>query len=131
MCKSAHPARALQRPGRVGPACPRLALTLHARARPVGSGRTTRATADQETTVPKSRVRNKTVYTPPPRSAKSKVSPRWLVPTMVGCLLVGLAWIALYYVTGQNLPVAALAQWNLLIGFGFIVAGLGLATRWR
>lgn len=81
--------------------------------------------------MPKSRVRNKTVYTPPPRSARSKVSPRWLVPTMVGCLLVGLAWIALYYVTGQSLPVAALAQWNLLIGFAFIITGLGLATRWR
>ena len=81
--------------------------------------------------MPKSRVRSKAVYTPPPRSAKSKVSPRWLVPTMISCLVVGLAWIALYYVTGQNLPVAALAQWNLLIGFGFIVAGLGLATRWR
>ena len=45
----------------------------------------------QETTVPKSRVRDKKVYTPPERIAKSKVSPRWLVPTMIGCLLVGLA----------------------------------------
>jgi Cell division protein CrgA len=89
------------------------------------------ATPDQEINVPKSRVRDKKVYTPPPRSAKSKVSPPWLVPTMVGCLVVGLAWIAVYYVSGQNLPVAALAQWNLLIGFAFIVAGLGLATRWR
>ena len=44
--------------------------------------------------MPKSRVRSKAVYTPPPRSTKAKVSPRWLAPTMVGCLLVGLAWIA-------------------------------------
>ncbi len=59
--------------------------------------------------MPKSRVRSKAVYTPPPRTAKSKVSPRWLVPTMLGCLLVGLAWIALYYITGGTLPIQALS----------------------
>ncbi|HUZ37370.1 MAG TPA: cell division protein CrgA [Streptosporangiaceae bacterium] len=82
--------------------------------------------------MPKSRVRSKAVYTPPTRSSRAKVSPRWLVPTMVGCLVVGLAWIALFYITGQNLPIRAIgAPWNLAIGFSFIVAGLGLATRWR
>jgi hypothetical protein len=94
-------------------------------------GAPARATPDQEINVPKSRVRSKTVYTPPQRSAKSKVSPPWLVPTMVGCLVVGLAWIALFYITGQSLPVRALGEWNLLVGFGFIVTGLALATRWR
>ena len=81
--------------------------------------------------MPKSRGRTKAVYTPPPRSAKAKVSPRWLVPTMIGCLVVGLAWIALFYITGQSLPFQALGPWNLAIGFGFIIAGLGLATKWR
>jgi Cell division protein CrgA len=85
----------------------------------------------QETTVPKSRVRQKAVYTPPPSRAKSKVSPRWLVPTMLGCLLVGLAWIALYYVTGGRLPVQALGAWNLAVGFVLIIAGVGLSTKWR
>jgi hypothetical protein len=81
--------------------------------------------------VPKSRVRSKAVYTPPTRTAKSKVSPRWLVPTMLGCLLVGLAWIALYYITGGTLPVSALAAWNLAIGFVLIIAGVALSTKWR
>jgi hypothetical protein len=81
--------------------------------------------------VPKSRVRSKAVYTPPRRSAKAKVSPRWLVPSMLACLLAGLVWIALYYVTGQRLPVPALGAWNLVVGFGFIIAALGLATKWR
>ena len=81
--------------------------------------------------MPKSRVRSKAVYTPPPRSSKAKVSPPWLVPTMVGCLVVGVAWIALFYITGQDLPLPSLGPWNLAIGFGFIIAGLGLATRWR
>ncbi len=81
--------------------------------------------------MPKSRVRSKAVYTPPTRTAKSKVSPRWLVPTMLGCLLVGLAWIALYYITGGTLPVSALAAWNLAIGFVLIIAGVALSTKWR
>jgi Cell division protein CrgA len=85
----------------------------------------------QDTTVPKSRVRSKAVYTPPPSRAKSKVSAPWLAPTMVGCLLVGLAWIALYYVTGGDLPVSALGAWNLAIGFVLIISGVGLSTKWR
>jgi hypothetical protein len=83
-------------------------------------------------TVPKSRVRNKAVYTPPPRSAKSKVSPPWLVPTMVACFLLGLAWIALYYITQGSLPgLSALGGFNLVGGFAFIIAGVVLATQWR
>jgi Cell division protein CrgA len=90
-----------------------------------------RATPNQEINVPKSRGRTKAVYTPPPRAGKAKVSPRWLVPTMLGCLVVGLAWIALFYITSQNLPLPALGPWNLAIGFAFIIAGLGFATKWR
>ena len=81
--------------------------------------------------MPKSRSRPKAVYTPPPRSAKAKVSPRWLVPTMIGCLVVGLAWIALYYITSGSLPIQALAAWNLAIGFALIIAGVALSTKWR
>jgi hypothetical protein len=85
--------------------------------------------------VPESRVRKskKAVYTPPPtRSAKRKVSPPWLAPTMVGCLVVGLAWIALYYVTqGDMIGLRTLGPWNLVGGFGLIVAGVVLATNWR
>jgi cell division protein CrgA len=82
--------------------------------------------------LPKSRVRKKAVYTPPPRSAKSKVSPRWLAPTMIFCLLFGLVWIAVFYVTSGTVPVqSALGNWNLLIGFAFIITGVGLSTRWR
>jgi hypothetical protein len=76
-------------------------------------------------------VRSKAVYTPPPAKAKAKVSPRWLAPTMVGLLLVGLAWIALFYVTGGSLPISALSSWNLVVGFVFIIGGVGLSTKWR
>jgi paraquat-inducible protein B len=84
--------------------------------------------------VPKSRVRKKAVYTPPPtKSPKRAVSPVWLAPTMIVCLLIGLAWIALYYVTGGgDMPVlSTLGGWSLVCGFGLIVAGVVLATRWH
>lgn len=81
--------------------------------------------------MPKSRVRSKAVYTPPPRPSRSKVSPRWLVPTMLGCLIIGLAWIALFYVTQGSLPIPALSDWNLVIGFCFIISGVVLSTKWR
>jgi hypothetical protein len=83
--------------------------------------------------VPKSRVRKKPVYTPPPtRSPKRKVSPPWLAPTMIACFLIGLTWISLYYVTQANMPVLrTLSGWNLVGGFTLIIVGVVLATRWH
>jgi formate/nitrite transporter FocA (FNT family) len=81
--------------------------------------------------VPKSRVRSKTVYRPPPRRGRSKVSPRWLVPAMLASLLIGLAWIAIYYVSQASLPIAPLGAWNLAVGFVFIIGGVTLSTKWR
>lgn len=83
----------------------------------------------------KSKVRKKAVYTPPQKSQKVEVSPRWLVPTMLTCWLLGLAWIATFYVTAStdtDLPVMTdLGNWNLGIGFGAIIIGVVLSTRWR
>jgi hypothetical protein len=83
--------------------------------------------------VPKSRVRKRTVYTPPPpKSTRRKVSPPWVGPSIVVCLILGLAWIATYYVTSGSFPgMSALGSWNLVVGFAFIIAGVALATTWR
>ena len=83
--------------------------------------------------MPKSRVRKKTVYTPPPpKSARRKVSPPWVGPTIVGCLILGLAWIVVYYVTqGSVAGMSTLGAWNLVIGFVLIIVGVTLSTRWR
>lgn len=84
--------------------------------------------------MPKSRIRKKGDFTPPPRksSAGSKVSARWVAPTMVTLLLVGLLWIVVYYIAASSVDfVSALGAWNIVIGFGFIFAGLMVATRWR
>jgi hypothetical protein len=82
-------------------------------------------------TVPKSRVRSKPVYTPPSRSSKAKVSPPWLVPAMLGSLIVGLAWIVIFYVSQQDLPIKAFGQGNLVVGFAFLVTGVVLSTKWH
>ncbi len=83
--------------------------------------------------MPKSRVRKRTVYTPPPqKSARRKVSPPWVGPAIVALLVVGLGWIVVYYVTANGVPgMSALGNWNLVIGFGLVIGGLTLATRWR
>jgi hypothetical protein len=50
----------------------------------------------------------------------------------VVCLVLGLAWIVIYYLSSGSIPgLASLGAWNLVIGFGFIIAGVTLATRWR
>lgn len=84
--------------------------------------------------MPKSRSRKKADYIPPPeRSNKSSaVSGRWVAPTMIALLLVGLTWVVLYYVASDYIPlIGDLGAWNVAIGFGFMFAGLMVATRWK
>jgi hypothetical protein len=51
---------------------------------------------------------------------------------MLAALLIGLAWIATFYVTGGNVPgLRSLGDWNLVVGFGFIIFGVALSTKWR
>ena len=83
--------------------------------------------------MPKSRVRKRTVYTPPPpKTAHRKVSAPWVGPAIVIFLVFGLAWIVVYYLSQGSIPgLATLGAWNLVIGFAFIIVGVTLATRWR
>jgi len=53
-------------------------------------------------------------------------------PTIVVCLVLGLAWIVTYYLSNGSIPgISSLGAWNLVIGFAFIIAGVTLSTRWR
>ena len=88
--------------------------------------------------MPKSKVRKKSVYTPPAdvlesRAARAaKPSPRWYAPVMVGLMLIGLLWIVVFYVAGERIPfMVSLDSWNFAIGFGAMVAGLIMSMRWR
>ena len=50
--------------------------------------------------MPKSRSRKKADYIPPPERTNkaSAVSGRWVAPTMIALLVIGLTWVVLYYV---------------------------------
>ena len=91
--------------------------------------------------MPESKRRKKNAYTPEQQMGDRKVtqigSPAWLAPTMVACFVVGLTYLVVFYVAGPDVPfmnsvggdLNALA--NVGIGFAFIMAGFGLATRWK
>ncbi|RZU33830.1 cell division protein CrgA [Blastococcus saxobsidens] len=90
--------------------------------------------------MPKSKVRKKSGYTPPEdalrsRGAQAKVlqpSPRWYLALMVALWLIGLLWIVVYYVAGDQIPfMVSLSAWNFAIGFGAMVGGLIMSMRWR
>jgi formate hydrogenlyase subunit 3/multisubunit Na+/H+ antiporter MnhD subunit len=81
--------------------------------------------------VPESRARKKADYTPPKRSTAPKQSPAWFAPVMVALLVLGLAYIVVFYLSQSQYPIEALGPWNVVIGFGIIMAGFIMATRWR
>lgn len=81
--------------------------------------------------MPESRSRKKPAYVPPPEPKAQKGNPPWLVPTMVTLMLLGLVWVVVTYITQTAWPIPGIGNFNLLIGFAFIIAGFGLTTRWR
>jgi hypothetical protein len=85
--------------------------------------------------VPVSRKRKKAAPPPRPAStgpAKRKPSPVWLAPLMLALFGLGVLWLVVFYLTQGDMPVVGgLDDWNLLVGFGFILAGFALSTQWR
>ena len=55
----------------------------------------------------------------------------WFKPVMVGFMLLGLAWILVYYISGSRFPIPGLDSWNLGIGLGIALIGFLMTTRWR
>lgn len=88
--------------------------------------------------MPKSKVRKKSVYTPPAEalgSAKVRVagpSHPFYVAVMLGMMVLGLLWLVVNYLAADRIPLLSdLGNWNFLIGFVLMVIGLGMTTRWR
>jgi len=89
--------------------------------------------------VPESRRRKKKDARPvaPIRTAtqpsrKAATSPRWFGQLLLGFFVLGIAWLLVYYFSnGGVLGMQHLGGWNLAVGFGFIIAGLGMATQWK
>jgi cell division protein CrgA len=59
---------------------------------------------------------------------------RGVVIGMLGCFLIGLAWIVTFYFLSQSsdVPVMTdLGQFNLVVGIGFMAVGFTFATKWE
>jgi magnesium-transporting ATPase (P-type) len=60
---------------------------------------------------------------------------RGVVVGMLGCFLLGLLWICVFYVFANKLtPIPVmndLGQWNLAVGVGLMALGFSYATRWE
>jgi hypothetical protein len=86
--------------------------------------------------VPKSRVRKKktdayvrdSVMASP---KKKQPSPAWYGGLVLGTMVIGVAWLVTYYVSGGEFPVSKLQAWNVLVGFVWIATGFALSTQWR
>lgn len=88
--------------------------------------------------MPKSKVRKKSVYTPPADQlgpVKVRVagpSHPFYVTVMLGLMLLGLLWLVVNYLAIDKIPVLnSLGNWNFLIGFVLMVTGLLMTMRWR
>ncbi len=63
-------------------------------------------------------------------------SPRWY-PIAIGVVLViGLAWLVVYYMTHSgtdpHVPfMGDIGGWNFVVGFGIMLVGLIMTVRWR
>lgn len=93
--------------------------------------------------MPKSKVRKKP-ETPtrsealrPSAAARGlQPSPAWYPIVMAALMLIGLAYMVVYYLTSAgtspHIPVMAdLRSWNFAVGFGIMLLGLVMAVRWR
>ena len=88
--------------------------------------------------MPESKRRKKdTAYVPEMPKGERKVaklgSPAWLAPVMTACFVIGLLYIVVFYIAGSSIPVMKdlSALINVAIGFGFIIVGFILSTRWQ
>jgi hypothetical protein len=88
--------------------------------------------------VPKSKVRKKTdkpAVRPSSLGTPTKTlapSPAWYPVVMAIILVIGLAYLVVYYLAGQDVPLMKdLNSWNFAVGFGVMLTGLIMAVRWR
>ncbi|MGH3799467.1 MAG: cell division protein CrgA [Pseudonocardiaceae bacterium] len=88
--------------------------------------------------MPKSKVRKKPVYTPPPdQHTPVKVhiagpSHPVYVAVMLGLMLLGLLWLVVNYLAVDKIALLRdLGNWNFLIGFALMIIGLLMTMRWR
>lgn len=64
-----------------------------------------------------------------------RLNPKWLVPTILALMLIGLIWIVVFYITASGTtygyPIPTIGNWNIAIGLALILAGFILTTIWK
>lgn len=59
-------------------------------------------------------------------------TPTWYKVIMFGLVLLGLAWIVVFYLAASYIPfMVELGPWNYAIGFGLFIVGLLMSMGWR
>lgn len=76
-------------------------------------------------------ARKQTKYQSGSSDTSVRPNPRWFLPTMLGIIILGMLWLIVFYLSGGEFPVKVWGNWNLLAGFGIMVIGLAMSTRWR
>lgn len=78
-----------------------------------------------------------------PKAAKPKrvrdeadENPTWYKILMFGSMLIGLAWILVFYISSARFPLGSstginIGNWNILVGFGIAMVGFIMTTRWK
>jgi len=80
----------------------------------------------------RSNSRTKSAPAEASRGGDDVPNPVWFKPIMFGLMIIGLAWIIVFYVSGsQQFPIPQFGSWNILVGFGILFLGFLMTTRWR
>lgn len=68
----------------------------------------------------------------PQRRITGPGSARWVAPAFIIVGLLGVIWLVVYYIAGQDVPVMnRMGNWNILIGMGLMASSLGLSMFWK
>ncbi|QIK72573.1 cell division protein CrgA [Propioniciclava coleopterorum] len=72
---------------------------------------------------------------PKKKQQKLTTTRSWVVPTFLTLLLLGVAWLVVWYLTtstGISVPVmSTLGNWNMLIAMVLMAGSFGVATQWK
>ena len=55
----------------------------------------------------------------------------WSFALAVALIVAGIGWLVTFYLSQGEYPVFSWRYWNLAIGFGAMVAALGVLSKWR
>lgn len=88
------------------------------------------ATDLQEDTVAEKNAKTGAYKVPRKLTKPESTNPRWLVPTFSTLFVVGVLWILAAYLFQGRYPLP-IENWNLAVGFGFMVVGMALVSRWK